>query len=266
MVLLMLGLFGILLILSQRLSNHIKENVQIVMFFDDDITSEEVHSNISRINSSEYVKSSHYLTKEQAAQEYSREIGQDFVSFLGYNPLLPSIQLNLKAEFANAEKMNSIEQELKGLTKINEVSYPKSIFEQIDQNIKTIGLTLIILAFLFVIIAVSLINNTVRLHLYARRFLIKSMQLVGATRWFIIKPFVISAIFHGLWGAIISIGLVLTVVYALPHWIPEIVQLYDTDAFIFLFAFLLVLGILISLLSSWWSTSRYLKTKIEDLY
>lgn len=266
MMLLMLGILGILMVQSGKLSSYIKENLQVNVFLDDDIPVTDVQAALTRLRNSSYTKSAVFISKEQAAVEFSREIGQDFVSFLGYNPLMPSIQLNLKSGYTSPALLDNIERDLRSLPHVKEIAYPKTIFEDIDRNIRTIGGILVVLALLFVIIAVTLINSTVRLNLYTRRFLIKSMQLVGATRWFIMRPFMTKAMLHGFWGALMAIAILTGILYALPLWIEKINILYDDAAFTVLFVFLLLLGILISMLSSLWSTRHYLKTRIEDLY
>lgn len=266
MVLFMLGLFGVILLQTNTLSNYIKENLVINIFLNEDVVATDLSLIEGKLKTNTMVKNIAFVSKEQAAQQFSSEVGQDFVSFLGFNPLMPSFQITLKAEFASNENLLAFENEINQLTGVSEISYQRNVFDKINQNLRTIGGILIGLALLFTLIAIALINNTIRLHLYAQRFLVKSMQLVGATNWFIIKPFVFRSILNGLLGSIMAISLVLTVLNILPDYVDGIEKLYNTEQFLILFAFLFVLGQFISILSSLFITRKYLNMRIEDLY
>ena len=266
MVLLMLGLLGVLLIQSSKLGTYIKENMVVQLFLNENINQEQINQVKQSLEKENFAKEIKFISKDQAAAEFSREIGQDFISFLGFNPLMPSFQIKLKEEFTNSDELNRIEGVLKQIPMATDVSYQRTVFEQASANIQSIGMVLIGLSLLFAFISAILINNTVRLNLYAQRFAIKSMQLVGATHWFIIKPFVWRAVKNGFFGWFISLAILMSLLNALPMWIPSVEQLYDTEMFLLLFLFLLVLGMGMSMFSSWLSTKRYLNTKIEDLY
>lgn len=266
LVLFMLGLFGIILINGNKLSNHLLENFQLTIFLREDASEADIKGVQQQIEANEYTKKAVYVSKEQAAKSFSEETGQDFVTFLGFNPLLPSIELFVKSKYANAETIKQIELELRRNKAVQDVVYQSSIIEEIHKNIKTIGSTLMLISLVFLLIAVTLINNTIRLNLYARRFIIKSMQMVGATHWFIIKPFAIKSFLHGLYGGIISCILLSGLLYWTPFWIPEIASLYDNSQFAILFVVVIIAGIIISMVSSMISTNRYLRMKIDDLY
>ncbi len=266
LVLFMMGLFGVILINGKTLSNHIRENFQLTVFFNSNTSEADIARVHKQIESSAYAKKATYVSKEEAAKEFTKEIGQDFVSFIGFNPLLPSVELFLKSEFANTEKLKTIEAEIKKNKEVQDVIYQKSILEEINENTKTIGTILVSVSILFLLIAITLINNTIRLNLYARRFLIKSMQMVGATHGFIIKPCVIKSLLHGLYGGIIACILLSGLLYALPYWIEQINLLYNTTQFAILFVVIIIAGIIISMISSLISTNHYLKLKIDDLY
>jgi cell division transport system permease protein len=173
------------------------------------------------LSHSPYVKSISYISKEQAANEFANELGQDFVSFLGFNPLMGSFQVKLKEDFSNNEEIAKIEAELSLIPGINEVKYQRNAYDLAQKNIRNIGLTFVFLASVFALIAVVLIHNTVRLNLYAQRFLIKSMQLVGATPWFITKPFIWQSVKNGLWGWGIALLLLTVLDQTVPVFIPE---------------------------------------------
>ncbi len=266
MVLFMLGLFGIILINGNKLSNHLLENFQLTIFFREDASAIEIKKITAQIEIGTYAKKVVYVSKEDAAKQFAAEIGQDFVSFLGFNPLLPSVELFVKSTYANAESIHQIETEIKRNKAVQEIVYQKSIIEEIHKNINTIGAILITICGIFLIIAVTLINNTIRLNLYARRFIIKSMQMVGATHWFIIRPFAIKSILHGLYGGLLAIVLLAGLLYWIPFFIPNIQSLYDNTQFAILFLGVIIVGIIISMVSSIISTNRYLRVKIDDLY
>lgn len=266
LVLFMIGLFGIILINGKKLSDHIRENFQLTVFFNSNVKEADILRIQKEIQAKEFTKEARYVSKEEAAIEFAKEIGQDFVSFLGFNPLLPSIELFVRSNSATSDKVSSIEQELKKYKEVQEVIYQRSILEEINENTKTIGTILISISAIFLLIAVTLINNTIRLHLYARRFIIKSMQMVGATHGFIIRPFMIKSLFHGLYGGIIACLLLCGLLYVLPMWIDQINILYDTREFAILFVLVIIAGIIISMVSSMISTNHYLKLKIDDLY
>ena len=266
MVLFMLGLFGIMLILSDNMQNYFKENMIINVFLSDDILENEISVDKAQLQKEEAIKSIVFISKEQAAKSFSDELGQDFVGFLGYNPLMPSFQIKLNAVDNEPDKILALEKRLRLLPKVNDISFQRSVYEQVDQNIKAIGGVLIFLASVFGLIAIVLINNTVRLNLYAQRFIIKSMQLVGATHWFIIRPFIWSSIKNGIWGWVLALAMLLGIMQFIPNWIPGIESFYNQTKFTTLYVFLFLVGILISILSSWVSTKKYLNAKIEDLY
>lgn len=266
LVLFMLGLFGIILINGNKLSKHLLENFQVTIFFREDATETDIQKIATQLETSEYAKQTKFVSKEQAAKDFSAETGQDFVTFLGFNPLLPSVELFVKSAYANETSIAQIEKEIKRHKAVQDVVYQPSIIEEIHKNISTIGSVLIGISLLFLVIAITLINNTIRLNLYARRFIIKSMQMVGATHWFIIKPFAIKSIVHGLLGGLLSCALLGLLLYWAPFWIPDIQALYDNTQFAFLFVVIIIVGIIISMGSSMISTNHYLSKKIDELY
>jgi cell division transport system permease protein len=266
LVLFMLGLFGIILINGKKLSDHIRENFQLTIFFNGNTNEADMIRIYKEIEMASYTKRTRFVSKDQAAKEFTEEIGQDFVNFLGFNPLLPSVELFLKSNFATPDKIREIESEIRHNKEVQDIIYQKSILDEINENTKTIGTILISISLVFLIIAVTLINNTIRLNLYARRFIIKSMQMVGATHGFIIKPFMIKSLLHGLYGGIIACFLLGGLLYVLPFWISSINLLYDTSQFAILFVVVIIAGIIISMISSMISTNHYLRLKIDDLY
>jgi cell division transport system permease protein len=266
MVLLMLGLFGFLVVASKHMETYLKENMVINVFLVTDINDSEVTEIQTQIQSQDFLKNLVYVSKEQAATDFSNELGQDFVNFLGYNPLMGSFQVKVKEKFNTPENLLGVEAYLKKLNKVSEVSYQRTAYDLAQKNINTIGLILFSLASIFGLIAVVLIHNTVRLNLYAQRFIIKSMQLVGATNWFITRPFIWQSIKNGIWGWFIAFLLLFGLNQALPIWIPEWAEFEHGNELWLMYGSLLLIGILISLSSGFLSTRKYLNARLEDLY
>lgn len=266
MVLFMLGLFGIILINGNKLQQYLKENFQLTVFFNEGVPEQEIMEVYKQVEQAGYTKRAVYVSKDQAAQKFSQEIGQDFVGFLGYNPLLPSIELFLKSGYTTPSEIGAIDRELRRTTGVQDVVYQQTILDEINKNVNTIAMILVALSLVFLVISITLINNTIRLNLYARRFIIKSMQMVGATRGFILKPFVIKSLLHGLYGGAIASILLIGVLSGLPRWVSGIETLYDNTQFAMLFGVIILAGVLISMVSSLISTNHYLKLKIDDLY
>jgi cell division transport system permease protein len=266
LVLLILGLIGLILIQATKLKNQIKENMVLSIFLNENAEQTSIDEIMAELKKSSYCKSVSFISKETAAAEFSKEIGEDFVGFLGYNPLRPSIEIRLQANFASTVQIAEIKSKFIINKAVAEVSYQQNIFEQIDANSKTIMSTLIGLAIFFLFISIALINSTVRLNLFAQRFLIRSMKLVGATHGFITKPYLIKACFNGFYGGLTASILLSLLLFWLPNLISGIDALYDSAQHFVLFVFLVLFGVVISTLSTWYSVNKYLKMKLEDLY
>jgi len=266
MVLLMMGMFGFLVLASQNMETYLKENMVVQVFFHSDATEEDISLVQQAIATEPFLKSITYVSKEQAATEFSNELGQDFVSFLGFNPLMASFQIKLKQDYNTPEGLLVIEQQLRKHAKVSEVNYHRNAYDLAQKNVKNIALIFVFLASVFGIIAVVLIHNTVRLNLYAQRFIIKSMQLVGAKPWFITRPFVWQGIKNGFWGWVIAWVLLVNLNQFLPLVFPEWAYFNRAEALGYLYLGLLILGLLISMGSSFFSTRKYLYQRLEDLY
>ncbi len=218
------------------------------------------------LESDNYVLRSEYISKELAAENLSKELGEDFVEFLGHNPLLSSIDIYLKAEYANTDSIQTFIKKVAAKEMVKEVVYQESLIDMVNKNIRTIGIVILAFTALLLVIAVALINNTIRLAIYSQRFLIKSMQMVGATKGFIRRPFLGYGILHGLLGALIAILLLLLTLHLGQREIPELVFLRNWFEFIVIFVIVAALGILISGLSTYFAVSKYLRLKSNELY
>lgn len=266
LVLFMLGLQGLILLQAQKLSNYVKENIGFTVILKDDVKDVEVARLQKSLDASSYVKSTEFIDKERAANELKEDLGEDFVGFLGYNPLLASIDVHLDANYANPDSLKWIEADLMQNPKVKEVFYQENLVVLVNENIRKISLVLVAFSLLLLIIAIALINNSIRLAIYSRRFIIRSMQLVGATQGFIRRPFVWRGILNGIYGAIIAIGFLSSIIYYAQMEFPELVELEDQQIFISLFGIVLLLGILITWMSTGLAVRKYLRIKSDKLY
>lgn len=266
LVLLMVGLLGLILVHGRKLSNYVKENIVLNVIINEGTKEVDILTLQKQIEANNYVKSTQYISKELAARNLTQDLGEDFIKFLGYNPLLSSIDVYMKADYANNQSIDILSKQLGKNPLINEVRYQKSLVDMINQNIRTISLVIFGFGFVLLIIAVALINNTIRLAIYSQRFLIKSMQLVGATRGFIRKPFINYGILHGFIAGLIAIILLVLTLYFAQQQIPELVILTDYVEFGLVFLGVIGVGILISALSTYFAVTKYLGLKTQDLY
>jgi len=266
LVLLMTGLLGLILVHAKNLSNYVKENIVLNIIVNDGAKEVDILTLKKQLDVNPYVLKSEYVSKELAARNLTKEMGEDFVDFLGYNPLLSSIDVYMKAEYANNDSINALSAQLTKNPLIKEVIYQKSLIDMVNQNIRGIGLVILAFASILMVIAIALINNTIRLAIYSQRFLIKSMQLVGATKNFIRGPFMSYGILHGFLAGLIAIILLLGILYLAQNQVPEIILLRNWFEFSLVFAAVVGIGILISGLSTYFAVSKFLRLKLYDLY
>lgn len=266
MVLLMVGLLGLILVDANNLSRYVKENIVLNIIVDDAAHETDVIQLKKQLDKNPYVKQADYVSKELAARNLQKDLGKDFVSFLGFNPLPSSIDIYLKADYANNDNIEKFKSELLINPLVKEVIYQKSLVDQMNQNLGSITLVVLAFAGIFLVVSIALINNTIRLAIYSQRFLIKSMQLVGATKGFIRKPFLLYGIWHGLLGGLIAITLLMGMLYLATIEIPDLVILQNNIEFGIVFLGVIGIGILISGFSTYSAVSKFLRLKIYDLY
>ena len=215
---------------------------------------------------SEYTKSSTYVSKEEAAKQHSEEIGEDFVDYLGYNPLKNSIDVKLNADFVTAEKVEEIATTLSEKGFVDEVSYDKVLVSMVAKSVETIGFWILVASAIFTFIAVLLINSSIRLSIYSKRFIIKTMQMVGATKTFIRKPFILQNIKLGMIGAAIALLAISGVVYYVNTNFQDLGLFDEPYILVILFVSVFLLGILISFISTYFATQRFLNLRTDELY
>lgn len=266
LVLFVIGIIGLLVLNAQKLSRHVKENIGFSVILNDGVKEVDMIRLQKSLDASIFVKTTEYITKERAAQDLQKELGEEFIDFLGYNPLLPSIEVRLHAEYANPDSIVKIEEKLLAYPQVKEVAYQKSLIEMVNKNIRKISLVLIAFSSMLLLISLSLINNTIRLSVYAKRFLIKTMQLVGATKSFVRIPFLSRSIIHTIYSVSITYVLLGGVIYLIQKELPELAILNDIDTLAILFGGVLIIGLLIVFISTWFAVNRYLRLKSNDLY
>jgi len=266
LVLFMIGLLGMIIIHGKKLSDYVRENISISLMLKENLADEQVQNYMKRLQNTSYVKQAEFISREQAAKQLSNELGEDFVEFLGYNPLPASIDLQLKAGYANNDSIARIERQLLSSNLVKEVVYQKSLIDQVNSNISKISMVIISFSLILLIISVILINNTIKLSIYAKRFLIRSMQLVGATENFIRLPFIKRSALHGIIAAVLADMLLIGTLYIARQRMPEIVALQDISVFAVFFLGVILLGVILSAVSTWISVNKFLKMKIDSLY
>ena len=266
MVLLMVGLLGLILVHANNLSRYVKENIVLNIFVDEAAHEADVRQLQTQLDANPAVKQAIYVSKELAARNLQKDLGEDFVKFLGYNPLSQSLDVYLNADFANNAEITKLKTQLLKNPFVKEVKYQQSLVDQMNQNLTAISLVILAFASIFVVVSVALINNTIRLAIYSQRFLIKSMQLVGATKNFIRKPFILYGIWHGILGGLIAVIILIGTLYLANLQIPDLVILQNNFEFGVVFLLVLGLGVFISGLSTYLAVNKFLRLKIYDLY
>ena len=268
LVLFLLGVFALLIMHAQKLSNHLKENIGFEIVMNSNVKEANILRLQKELDAMPAVKSTEYITKEEAIRRLSDDLGEDFLQWLGNeeNPLLPSIDVRFNAAWANNDSLNVIESQLLGNADIKEVYYQKSLVDLINQNVRRIGFALMIASVILLIIAVTLIRNTIRLSIYSKRFLVRSMQLVGATASYIRRPFIKSGISQGFFGALLADAFLALLLYGLNKRIPEMSAIQDYKIIIGIFIGIIILGILLGGLSTHSALRKYLNADVDRLY
>ena len=265
-VLFLLGVLGLFLINGKKIASHFKEQIAMSIYFKDSAKDIEITQLQKKIQLDSATKSIKFIAKEEAAEKYIRDIGEDFLEFLGYNPLLNSIDINFNSIYVNTTSLEKRKKEIESIDFVDEVVYDSPLVKLLDENIKKITLILLFITSIFVFIAVLLINSSIRLSIYSKRFLIKTMQLVGATKSFVRKPFIWSHVRLGIISSIISLIALTIIIIQLDKYLPELNILKEANELTFLFISIISLGIGITALSTFFATQRYLNLKSNSFY
>ncbi|MCH3883454.1 cell division protein FtsX [Tenacibaculum aquimarinum] len=266
LVLFMLGILGLVLLKSTKVANHFKEKVAMTLFLKDDVTKEQTETLRASLLKEPFTKNIYYITKEEAAKAYSKDIGEDFLKFLGENPLKNGIDIYLNADFVTPEKMTIIETDFNKNNLIAEVSYDKPLIQLLTKNIQRISFWLLVLSGFFGLVAIILINSSIRLSIYSKRFNIKTMQMVGATKRFIRKPFIWQSIKLGILGSVIALLGLAAVIYYVDKFIPALELVKDYISLGYLVGGVLLTAFIITWISTFFATQRFLNLQTDELY
>lgn len=266
LVLFLVGLITVLTLLGNQLSTFVKENISFSVVLEEKISQVEINNIQDLLKPAPYVKSFKYISKEKAIKELAEELGEDPEDFLGYNPLNASIEVKTTADYANGESMTKIEKELRTFSGVKEVVYQKNMIDLVNKNLQTMSLLLLGLTGLLLFISIGLINNTIRLQIYSKRFTINTMKLVGATSWFIRKPFLIKSLINGIIASLLASMCLGGLIYYVQVYHFPMLSLLTVESISIVIGTIFFLGIVISLLSSLISIGKYLRFKTNDLY
>jgi len=268
LVLFLLGVFALLMMHTQSLSNHIKENIGFEIVMNSNVKEADILKLKKELDAMPAVKLTEYITKEEAIRRLSDDLGEDFLQWLGNeeNPLLPSIDVRFNAEYTNPDSLSVIEKQLLGNKDIKEIYYQKSLVDLINQNVNRIGLVLAGVSLVLLVIAITLIRNTIRLSVYSKRFLVRSMQLVGATPAFIRRPFIRRGIWQGFFGGLLADLLLATMLYGLTRQIPELSLIQDYRIVVGIFIGIVILGMLLGGVSTRLALRKHLRADVDRLY
>lgn len=266
LVLFLLAVLGMVIINARVLSDYFKESLSFSIMLDEEAKEADIRMLQKDMDAKSYVKSTEYISKDEAAAKLKEDLGEDFVNFLGYNPLSPSIDVYLYAQYTSPDSVSKIEKYVMAYPFVKEVYYQESLLYLINENVKKISLfILVISAFLF-LIALTIINNTIRLSVYSKRFLIRTMQLVGATKSFIRRPFLLRSIFQGLIAGLIAMILLLGLLYLIEKEFFLLFTFQNTNMLLLLGGAIILIGIIINVISTFFSVNRYLGISDDKLY
>ena len=266
LVLIVVGMLVFILLNARLISDHVRRNIGFAVIVKDNKNEAEIKRVQKILDTRPFVYSSTYITKEQAAKSFKKEMGEDFEAILGGNPLLPSIEIRLNPEYANNDSLAVIEKGLARFDIIHEVYYQKSMIESINENIHRITLLFLIVGAVLVLISFTLIRNTIHLAVYSQRLLIKTMQLVGATPFFICKPFVYGSMWRGFFGALIANLILLGAIFVVQEKVSKVINIMHMDVIVVMVGFVMLSGVLLSFFSAWFSVRRYLNKDLNTLY
>ena len=268
LVLFLLGAFAIFMMHARKLSNHVKENIGFEIVMNSDVKEANILRLQKELDAMPAVKSTEYITKEEAIARLSEDLGEDFLQWLGNeeNPLLPSVDVRFHAAYANTDSIAVIESMLLENTDVKEVYYQKSLVDLINNNLRKIAIVLMVISLALLLIAIALIRNTIRLSIYSKRFLVRSMQLVGATESFIRRPFLRQGVSQGFFGGLLADALLVGILYAVSKRVPELMLVQDMTLIAIILVGIVILGMLLAWFSTRGALDKFLKADLDKLY
>ncbi|HEY5590864.1 MAG TPA: permease-like cell division protein FtsX [Paludibacter sp.] len=266
LVLFLVGLVCLLLFVARDVSTYVKENINLSIVLDDNIAKHDEERLQTYLLGAPYAKSVEYISKKDALKDHIANLGENPQDFLGYNPLMASIEVKLNAAYANNDSVNVIESKLKSFVNIKRIVYQKDMVSLVNENVRKMSLILMGLAAVLLFVSIALINNTIRLSLYSNRFLINTMKLVGATPWFIRRPYILSSMLNGLVASVISILLLIGVVWFVQYEFGMINTMIQPMTAVVVCTIVILLGALLTAISSYFAVGRYLRMNTNDMY
>jgi cell division transport system permease protein len=266
LVLFLLGVLGLVIINARELSDYFRESLSFSVMLDDAAKEPDIRMLQKDLDAKSFVKSTQYISKDEAAVKMKEELGEDFINFLGDNPLPPSIDVYLFAGYTSPDSVAKIEKYVLEYPFVKEVYYQESLLFLINENVKKISLFLLVISSFLFLIALTIINNTIRLSIYSRRFIIRTMQLVGATRGFIRRPFIVQSALHGLLAALLAMSLLMGLLYLIEKEFFMMFTFESTNLLILLGVSIIIIGVLINIISTFFSVNRYLSISEDKLY
>ncbi len=266
LVLFILGLIGLIITQAKSLTTHFRENLEFTLILEEGVKDKKLEQFVSMVESQKYVKSTTFTSKEEAAKRFSEDFDEDFLEILGENPLFASLSIFMKAPYANKDSIVLIERQLLAKPEVKEVFYQEGLVDLVNANVRKLGLILLGISALFLLMAFTLIDNTIRLAMFSDRFLIKSMQMVGATRRKVTRPFMNRSLINGLISGLLAVFCLIVLLYFLQNNMPELARLQTMANFVMVCLGIVLTGVLISFLSTRSAVLKYLKSELDDLY
>jgi cell division transport system permease protein len=266
LVLLMLGVQGFILLNAKALERYFREHVRVELFLKRDLKEVDVMRFRKELDTEPFALETRYVTADEAAEQLKQDLGEDFLGVLGSNPLLPSVELRLKASYAQADSLRWIVDHLRKDARVQEVAYNATVAENLEANFVKLNLGGLVFLGLLLFVAVALINNTIRLAIYSKRFLIRTMHLVGATSWFIKRPFLLTGLWQGLVASVLAVGGLVGLLQLGRRYAPDLLAFTDALSLAALFGVVVLTGLLIAAASTWIAVGRYLRMDREALH
>ena len=266
LVLFVIGLLGLVLINAQRLSNYVKENIGFTIMLKEGVNEIEIMNFQKILDAADFAKSSTFVSKEQATKDLQNDLGEDFVSFLGYSPLLASVDVKLNASYANTDSLTVIKAELNDYPVVHTIFYQENLIDKLNSNVNRLSFFLLSFCLLLFVIAFALINNTIRLSVYSKRFLIRTMRLVGATNSFIQKPFLVKGIYQGIYSSIFAIFMLIGSIQLIQSETASMLNITDLKIIGFIFILIFIFGFFLSWISTFFAVRKFIKQNESELY
>lgn len=266
LVLLLVGVASLLLVNARSVSDYFKENLQISVLLKTDVSDDDAMLYQAQLDKKEWIKETRFISREQGTQELSDMLGDDFLSVFGSSPIPASIEVSLKADYVSLDSLDKVKSDIMSSPMVDEVDYQQSLIEALNSNLKKISLFLGIFIALLLFISFVLINNTVRLNVFARRFTIHTMKLVGATRSFIRGPFMVRAVFQGLFSAMLAIIILLAGLFVIRKEFAQLFEIFRMDLLLLVMGIVVVCGVVICVMSTYFVVNKLVSLSKDDLY